>query len=272
MNEDSEQSAAILRERGGEQTFEMAIVLGSGLGSAAEGMENTVTVPYSELPGFPRGAISGHDGQVMMGMIEGARVIVLRGRAHFYETGDAAAMAVPLETLALLGVQNVLLTCAAGSVRADIYPGNLVMITDHINFGGLNPLIGLSADGGFVNMTEAYDARLARRIKRATLGSGVSIHDGIYMWFSGPSFETPAEIKMARTLGADLVGMSIVPEVILARRLALHVGAIAVITNFGAGFQNGNPTHADTLQQAQSGSISLRRLLRALLKTRDLGR
>jgi purine-nucleoside phosphorylase len=150
-----------------------------------------------------------------------------------------------------------------------MYPGTLVVITDHINLSGRNPLIGVAEEGGFVSMTEAYDKRLTHRLKRASLGAGVQVREGVYMWFSGPSFETPAEIKMARTLGADVVGMSLVPEVILARRLAMRVGAIAVVTNFGAGFSGGNPTHAQTREVAQQGSISVRRVIRAFLKTRD---
>jgi purine-nucleoside phosphorylase len=144
-------------------------------------------------------------------------------------------------------------------------------VTDHINFNGLNPLIGMAAEGGFVSLTEAYDKRLLRRLKQAGAGSGVSVHEGVYMWFSGPTFETPAEVKVARLLGADVIGMSIVPEVILARRLALRVAAIAVVTSFAAGFSGGNPTHGETRQQALSGLISLRRLLRAFLKTKEEG-
>jgi purine-nucleoside phosphorylase len=180
-------------------------------------------------------------------------------------------MATPLETLAMLGVSNLLIASTASSVNADFYPGQLVLITDHINFNGLNPLIGMASEGGFVSLTEAYDKRLLRRLKQAGAGSGVSVHEGIYMWFSGPSFETPAEVKVARLLGADVIGMSIVPEIILARRLALRVAAIAVVTSFGAGFSGGNPTHGETRQQALSGLISLRRLIRAFLKTRDEG-
>jgi purine-nucleoside phosphorylase len=133
----------------------------------------------------------------------------------------------------------------------------------------LNPLIGMASEGGFVSLTEAYDKRVLRWLKQASASSGVTVHEGVFMWFSGPSFETPAEVKVARLLGADVIGMAIVPEVILARRLALRVGAIAVITSFGAGFSGGNPTHTETRQQALSGLISLRRFVRAFLKTKE---
>jgi purine-nucleoside phosphorylase len=201
---------------------------------------------------------SAGEGRLIVGMLEGTRSARLRGRSHFYETGDPTLMATPLETLAMLGVSN-----------ADFYPGHLVVINHHINFNGLNPLIEMASEGGFVSLTEAYDKRVLRRLKQASASSGVTVHEGVFVWFSGPSFETPAEVKVARLLGADVIGMAIVPEVILARRLALRVGAIAVITSFGAGFSGGNPTHTETRQQALSGLISLRRHVRAFLKTKE---
>ncbi|MEA2841027.1 MAG: purine-nucleoside phosphorylase [Methylobacteriaceae bacterium] len=270
MTTQAEAAVEVLRSRGIVEPVEMAVGLGPQLGTLADNLEDPVGVPYAELPGFP--AIdSSSEGRLIVGTVEGRRIACLQGRSHFYETGDPTLMAVPLETLAMLGVTNVLIASTAGSVNADFYPGHLVLITDHINFNGLNPLIGAASDGGFVSLTEAYDKRLLRRLKLAGAGAGVTVHEGVYMWFSGPSFETPAEVKMARLLGADVIGMSIVPEVILARRLALHVAAIAVVTTFGAGFSGGNPTHAEVRQQALSGLISLRRLMRAFLKTKDEG-
>ena len=177
-------------------------------------------------------------------------------------------MRVPLETLSKLGCQTVLITNAAGSLHADWYPGSLVLIADHINFSGMNPLIGTTGDDRFVSMVDAYDKRLRLRLKRAaTAASIVNLREGVYMWFSGPSFETPAEIKMARTLGADLVGMSSVPEVIMARRLGLKVAAISLITNFGTGLNGGAPSHDESKAVALSGSVGLKRLLRAFLRT-----
>ncbi len=269
MSNEVEASAAIIQALAGDAPIEYAFVLGTGLGSAMEGVEGAVSIPFSDLPGFPVPGISGHDGKLVIGMQDGVRVAYMQGRTHYYETGNPRAMGVPLETLAMLGIQNLILTNSAGSVKADLYPRSLVLITDHINFSGTNPLIGSASDGGFVSLTDAYDGRLARRLKRASIGAGVSLHEGVYMWFSGPSFETPAEVKMARILGADMVGMSTVPEVIIARQLGLRVAAISIITNFGAGFQHGNPTHAETRETAMQGAIALRRLLRALLKTKE---
>ena len=269
MTSATETSVQIIQSRIGAMTLDYAFVLGTGLGSAMDGVENPIVIPYEDLPGSPQGDVSGHDGKLVIGTQDGASVAYMLGRSHYYETGDVRTMAVPLETLAMLGVQNLVLTNAAGSVKADLYPRSLVLLTDHINFNGPNPLVGAVSDGGFVSMSDAYDPRLMRRFKRASVGAGVSLHEGVYMWFTGPSFETPAEVKMARTLGADLVGMSTVPEVIIARRLGLRVAAISIVTNFGAGFQGGNPSHAETREIAMQGAISLRRLLRAFLKTKE---
>jgi purine-nucleoside phosphorylase len=267
----AEEASEVLRSRGIVDPVELAISLGPQLGGFAENLEDAIGVPYADIPGFPSIDQSGGEGRLIVGTLEGARIACLQGRSHFYENGDPTLMAGPLETLAMLGVSNLLLTSTAGSVNADFYPGHLVLITDHINFNGLNPLIGLSSEGGFVNLTDAYDKRILRRLKLSAAAGGVTVHEGVYMWFSGPSFETPAEVKMARLLGADVIGMSVVPEVILARRLALHVGVIAVITTFGAGFSGGNPIQAETRQQALAGLISLRRLLRAYVKNKDEG-
>ena len=269
MTTQPEAAVEVLRSRGIVEPVELAIGLGPQLGSLAENLENATDVPYSDLPGFPATEGSTGEGRLLVGTLEGTRIACLQGRSHFYESGDPTLMAVPLETLAMLGVSNLLIASTAGSVNADFYPGHLVLVTDHINFNGLNPLIGVASEGGFVSLTEAYDKRLLRRLKLAGAGAGVTVHEGIFMWFSGPSFETPAEVKMARMLGADVIGMAIVPEVILARRLALRVAAIAVVTSFGAGFSGGNPSHTETRQQALSGLISLRRLVRAFLKTKD---
>lgn len=269
MNDAIESAAELIRSRSGEDPIDLAIVLGTGLGTSLDALEDCVSIPYAEIPGFPETPVSGHEGRLVVGRQEGARVAYLVGRAHYYERGDARAMAAPLETLAFLGLRMILFTCSVGSVNADMYPGTLSLVRDHINLSGLNPLIGVAEEAGFLSMTEAYDSRMIQRLKRAAIGAGVQLREGVYMWFSGPTFETPAEVKMARTLGADMVGMSLVPEVILARRLAMRVAAVGVITNFGAGFSGGDPTHAQTTEIAHQGSISVKRLIRAFLKSKD---
>ena len=271
MMSESDAAARVMRDRGVGEAVSLGIVLGSGLGTVADNLDEAISVPYSELPGFPTHGVSGHDGRLVVGGLEGTTVAVLRGRAHYYEQGHADAMKGPLETLAKLGCQTLVITNAAGSLHPDWYPGSLVLISDHINFSGMNPLIGATGDDRFVSMVDAYDKRLRLRMKRAASAASVAnLREGVYMWFSGPSFETPAEIKMARMLGADLVGMSSVPEVILARRLGLKVAALSVITNFGTGLNGGAPSHGESKAIALSGSVGLKRLLRAFVRSADM--
>lgn len=270
MNDQSQDCLAILRERGIAEPIGTAIVLGTGLGAIAEALEGAASVPYTDLPGFPATNVSGHDGNLVVGRWEGASVAIMQGRAHYYEAGNAAAMLTPLATMKRLGAQVVVLTNAAGSVNLDWYPGNLAMISDHINLTGINPLVGIGDDSRFVSLNDAYDASLRSRMRRAAIAGGVpNLREGTYMLFPGPSFETPSEVRIAKTLGADLVGMSTVPEVMLARWLGLRVLALSVITNFATGISGGNPTHAETKQAALVGAVSLRRLMRAFVRVRD---
>ncbi len=268
MSTNAEAALEAIMSRG-VGAVEVAFVLGTGLGNMADAVENPIAIPYADLPGFPELTVSGHDGQIVFGMQEGVSVAYMQGRSHYYEHGVPNCMEVPLETLALLGTQIVVLTAAVGSLNADFYPGNLILITDHINLNGINPLIGSGGDGSIISLVDAYDQRLARRFKRATLTAGVNVREGVYMWFSGPSFETPAEVKMARMLGADVVGMSVVPEVILARRIGLRTTAVGIVSNFGAGFQGGNPSHVETRQVAAQGAITLKRLIRSFLRVKE---
>ena len=193
------------------------------------------------------------------------------GRAHYYEKGDNRAMALPLELMAMLGAQHVILTNAASSLNADLVPGSLALITDHINFNGVNPLIGQGGDAGLISMMDAYDARFLRRCKIAAGVAGITIREGIYMWMSGPSFETPAEVRVARTLGADLIGTSTVPETIIARALGLRVTGISAITNFAAGFRGADPDYAGARAVARQAAIALRKLLPAFLAAKTRG-
>lgn len=260
---------AVLRERGVTEPITTAIVLGTGLGALADAAENAISIPYSDLPDFPVSGVSGHAGRLVVGTLEGERIALLQGRAHFYEAGEAAAMAAPLATLAALGVRILVLTNSAGSLRNTWHPGTVAVISDHVNLSGRNPLIGDASDARFVSMTEAYDKRLRERLHKAAASVGVRMQEGVYMWFSGPSFETPAEVRLARLLGADLVGMSTVPEAILARRLGLRVAALSVVTNLGAGIDGADPSHAETKDVALTGAISLRKVARAFLRLRD---
>lgn len=247
----------------------VGLVLGTGLGVVADAVENPVVVPYAEIPGFPDNTVSGHAGRIVAGTLGGRRVIVMQGRAHYYETADCAAMRLPLETLHRLGMGTLVLTNAAGSLRPDLAPGELCMLTDHINLSGANPLIGDRGDGRFVSMTDAYDPALRERLRAAARDTGTRLREGVYCWVSGPSFETPAEIRMMGFLGGDVVGMSTVPEVILARRLGIRVAAVSTVTNFGAGIENASPSHHETKDVAGKAGAAMSRLLLAFMKGLD---
>lgn len=238
-----------------------ALVLGSGLGALVDQVEAAVRIPYAELPGFPASGVSGHAGEVVAGLFGSRPVLMLAGRSHYYEQGDAAAMRPVLEALAGIGVSRLILTNAAGSLNPEMLPGSVMLVGDHINFAGVNPLIGEKSDRRFVGMTGAYDAAMRAAIEQAALATDTVLHQGVYMWFSGPSFETPAEIRMARAFGADAVGMSTVPEVILARFLGLRVAACSVITNLAAGMTGAELSHQETKDMAPVGGARLATIL-----------
>jgi purine-nucleoside phosphorylase len=241
-----------------------ALVLGSGLGGLVDEVEGAVRISYADLPGFPRSGVTGHAGEVVAGHFAGTPVLMLAGRAHYYEHGDAAAMRPVIETLEGIGITHLILTNAAGSLEPDMPPGSVMLITDHINFSGSNPLFGEPTDRRFVGLSEAYDAGIRGAIEKAAAAAGVRLHKGVYMWFSGPSFETPAEIRMARVCGANAVGMSTVPEVILARFYGLRVAACSVITNLAAGMSGGEISHQETKDMAPIGGKRLATILKKM--------
>lgn len=256
--------ARLVREWAPGTAPRIGLVLGSGLGAFATRIEEARSIPYLDLPGFPHSGVSGHAGALVLGRIGGAEVAVLSGRAHFYEHGNAREMAVPIATLAALGVETLILTNAAGSLREEVGPGRVMLIGDHIAFGP-NPLIGVAGDERFVSMVDAYDPHLRALARAAAAEAGIDLAEGVYMWFSGPSFETPAEIRMARALGADAVGMSTVPEVILARHAGLRVLGLSLVTNLGAGMTGRALSHDETKREAAAGGAAMGRLLTALL-------
>jgi purine-nucleoside phosphorylase len=256
---------AALAQRGVTSLPPLGFVLGSGLGPLADEAENAVSIQYADIPGFPQPSVAGHKGRLVIGELEGRRVALFQGRGHYYERGRADAMAVLIETFGRLGAKTLFLTNAAGGLHTDWTPPALVAITDHINFAGVNPLIGRASDDRFVPLTRAYDPALIESLRAAAAKAKVTLREGVYMWFNGPSFETPAEIRMAKLLGADLVGMSTVPEVILARLHGLSCVAVSLVTNFAAGLSGGDPSHAETQEYAARGSADFRRLLRAFI-------
>jgi purine-nucleoside phosphorylase len=254
----------IIRDRAGEEPVAVGLVLGSGLGHIADAVDG-VEIDFDDLPGFPHAGVSGHRARLAVGLLEGRRVAVLGGRAHYYERGDASVMRPALEALVGLGVERLVLTNAAGSFRPEVPPGEIMLITDHINYSGLNPLIGEPSDRRFVNMTDAYDPEMRAALTAAAAAEGVAMAEGVYAWYSGPSFETPAEIRALKVLGADAVGMSTVPEVVLARFLGLRVAAISTITNMAAGMSAEVLSHEHTKAMAPVGAAKLERVLRRYL-------
>lgn len=261
----AEDLATLIRSRAGDAPVTLGLILGSGLGHLAQAVDG-VAIPYSELPGFPHAGVSGHNPNLVVGNLEGVRVAVFGGRAHYYEAGNPAAMRLPLEVLKALGAKALIATNAAGSLRADIRPGDLMLLSDHINFSGLNPLIGEKTDARFVPMGDAHDPGLCAALRKAAEAEGVALPEGVYAWYSGPSFETPAEIRAIRILGGDAVGMSTVPEVILARFLGLKVAAISTVTNMAAGLSDEKISHEHTKAMAPLGAAKLERVLRQFLR------
>ncbi|MDP3339027.1 purine-nucleoside phosphorylase [Frigidibacter sp.] len=257
--------AARVHAVAGTEPVKVGLILGSGLGHLSGAVQG-VAIDYADLPGFPHAGVSGHTPQLVIGDLEGQRVAVFGGRAHYYETGNPAAMRLPLELLKALGAESLLLTNAAGSMVPTTPPGSLMLLSDHINFSGLNPLIGEPSDARFVPMTAAHDPALRAALRAAAEAEGIDLPEGVYAWYSGPSFETPAEIRAIRILGADAVGMSTVPEVILARFLGLRVAAVSVITNMAAGMSDEAISHEHTKAMAPLGAAKLEKVLRRCLR------
>jgi xanthosine phosphorylase len=239
-------------------------VLGSGLGGLANGLDDAVTTSYANLPGFPAPGVAGHEGALVLGRLGGLAVACLQGRRHVYEGGDPGAMRAPIRALRRLGAETLLVTNAAGSLRAEVGPGRLMAIADHINLLGVNPLSGPNDDAvgpRFPSLRDAYDPELRDRLQTAAGALGIELAEGVYLATAGPSFETPAEIRAFRTLGADAVGMSTVPEVILARHCGLRVVAVSAITNLAEGMGGEALSHAQTLRNAEVAARDLMRLV-----------
>ncbi|MBI5256225.1 MAG: purine-nucleoside phosphorylase [Burkholderiales bacterium] len=244
---------------------QVAIVLGSGWDGIADAVQDAIDIPYAELPAFPALSVAGHAGALRLGRIGGHEVALLRGRKHVYESGDAAAMKGPIRTLAALGCATVVLTNAAGSLDSSMRPGSLMLIGDHLNIVQRTPLHDEPGDARFVNMADAYDPALRQRAKDAASAAGIALHEGVYAWVLGPQFETPAEIRMLQRLGAQAVGMSTVPETILARHAGLRVLGLSMLTNMGCGMEAEVLSHAHTLQTAGATRALAARLLQAVV-------
>ena len=264
LADDIQRSAATIRTRALQRTPRTAIVLGSGWQGVVAHLDEPVTIAYSDLPALPKVSVAGHAGQLILGRLGGAEVAVLAGREHTYEDGRADAMKGALRTLAAIGVTTLVLTNAAGSLNPQMGTGSLMLLTDHLNLPQRTPLHREPGSTRFVDMRDAYDPALRSAALSAARGMGQTLHEGVYAWQLGPQFETPAEIRMLRLLGADAVGMSTVPETIIARHAGMKVLALSMITNLAAGLDAEPLSHAQTLAAAQAAGDRAVRLLEAL--------
>ena len=264
------QAAAIVRSRM-PANFQprLAMILGSGLGVLAEQMTDAVTIGFDELPGFPISTVHGHAGAMVLGTLNGVQVVCLKGRGHFYEGYGLGVMTSAVRTLKLLGVDFLFVTNAAGSLRTEVDAGSLVALTDHINFLPGTPMIGPNDERfgpRFFSMANAYDADLRNLLKSTAAEQSITLHDGVYIAYAGPNFETPAEIRAFKTLGADVVGMSVVPEVVPARHCGLKVVGVSVVTNLAEGLSPFPLSHEQTLKYAAIGAESLIKLILAFVE------
>lgn len=265
--ERADESVAYIREQAGDAP-EIAVVLGSGLGDFADRLEAATTIPYAELPHWPAASVVGHTGKLVVGTIAGRRVAALAGRSHFYEGHDLGTVTFPIRVLGRLGVKRLILTNAAGGINTGFAKGALMVIDDHLNLMGTNPLIGPNDERfgpRFPDMTEVYSRRLRAVADEAAQATGVDVVHGVYVATHGPSYETPAEIRMYRTLGADAVGMSTVPEAIVARHMGLEVLGISCITNMAAGVLPQPLDHAEVLETTRRVRGAFIALLEAII-------
>jgi homotetrameric cytidine deaminase len=259
----------VIRARRSEFVPRVGLILGSGLGGIADALADATAIDYSDLPGFPRASIEGHPGRLLLGYLAGVAVACLQGRVHLYEGVPAPTVAILPRTLKALGCELLILTNAAGALRPELRPGSVVLIEDHINLLGQNPLVGASDPAlgpRFPDMSEVYDRALCACLRGVADRLGIDLPGGVYLATLGPSFETPAEIRAFRALGADLVGMSTVPEAISARHCGLKVLGLSIVTNLAAGLAEQPLSHAETLAQAAGAAATLQRLLTGLLE------
>ena len=246
----------------------VGMVLGSGLGDFADTLENPIRIPYSEIPNFPVPTIPGHAGALVFGRKQGKDVVVLQGRIHYYEGLSQKEITLPIRVLAAIGVRQLVLTNACGGVNTSFAPGDLMLISDHINYSGSNPLIGPNLDSfgpRFPDCSDIYTARLRKVIREKAETAGISLQEGVYAMYSGPNYETPAEIRMFRVLGADTVGMSTVPEALVAAHCGMEVVGISCITNMAAGILPQKLSHAEVTAVAARVHDKFQRLLDIVL-------
>lgn len=253
-----------------DATPETGLILGSGLGDFAETLEDRLVIPFCDIPDFPAATVPGHAGAFVFGKKHGKSIVCLQGRLHYYEGHPMSVLTMPVRVMAKLGVKLLVLTNAAGGVNSNYRPGDLMLITDHINFSGTNPLIGehMPEFGPrFPDVSDLYSSNLRMKVKLAAVDAGIPLRQGVYMMFSGPSYETPAEIRMARSFGADAVGMSTVPEALVAAQCGIRVLGVTCITNLAAGVSPVKLCHKEVIDTAATAHDKFHALVDLILKT-----
>ena len=260
-------AAAAIRKRAPSQQPKVGIILGSGLGGLSKSIADAVRIPFGDIPGFPNATIAGHEGAVIVGSLGGREVVALSGRFHMYEGHPAALAAFPVRVFHALGALELFVSNAAGGISPKLAVGDLMMISDHLNLMGANPLVGEAQEGEirFPDMTDAYNPGLRWVLRTTAEKLGIPLREGIYAGLLGPSYETPSEVKMLRLLGADAVGMSTVPEVIVARALGMRVAGVSCITNAAAGVTGSALSHAEVLETTNRVSASFESLVTEFL-------
>jgi purine-nucleoside phosphorylase len=262
-------AAAYIRKKAPNFTPDVGFILGSGLAKAVPPLDKARTLPYNDIPGFPRTTVPGHEGKLIFGRSGGKNVIVMQGRFHYYEGHAMESIALPVRTLEYLGLKTLIVTAAVGSMRPAIKPGHFTVVTDHINLMGRNPLRAFHEDEFgtmFPDMTQAYDKRLQKIMLAVCRKRKATVHEGVYVAVGGPSYETPAEIRAFRALGGDVVGMSVVPEVVPARQMGLSTAALVWTSNMAAGLPGAIQNHGDVLALGAKVSDNLRVVLTDLIK------
>ncbi len=268
MSKEVNEAVTFVKQKINSKVPIAAVVLGSGLGKFADSLKDKIEIPYSDIPHWPKSTAPGHAGKLVFGNCGGNFIVTMQGRVHYYEGYGMSRIIFPVKVFAKLGVKYYIATNASGGIDLGLNPGDLVLIYDHINFMGTNPLIGEKDESGhppFVDMTYTYDKMLMDIAEEEASKNGIQLKRGVYIAFSGPSFETPAEIRMARTLGAQIVGMSTVPEVIAARWLGMKILAISCVANYAAGITEAVLTHEEVLEEMNKASDKLIKLLSGVI-------
>ena len=250
----------------------IGLILGSGLGDFADGLENRVVIPFAVIPDFPQPTVEGHAGAFVIGSCRGKTVVALQGRIHYYEGYPQQVITIPVRVMALLGVKQIVLTNACGGVNLNFTPGDLMLISDHINYSGSNPLIGQNLDqfGPRVpDLSNVYTKELRTKNTKLEVENGIALRQGVYIMYSGPNYETPAEIRMFRMMGADAVGMSTVPEAIVAAHCGMDVVGISCITNMAAGGLPQKLNHQEVVETAALVHDKFQKLLTLVIDLMD---